>query len=62
MEQPGGDVHSGRGPGLARTGTGKPGPGLTRGSTSAVLARGYKPRASGEPKARPLTVWTGSCA
>jgi hypothetical protein len=36
-------LHSGRGPGLAR------------GSTSAVLARGYKPRASGEPKARPLT-------
>ena len=36
-------IHSGRGPGLAR------------GSTSAVLARGYKPRASGEPKARPLT-------
>jgi hypothetical protein len=30
-------------------------PGFTRGSTSAVLARGYKPRASGEPKARPLT-------
>jgi hypothetical protein len=29
-------------------------PGLTRGSTSAVLARGYKSRASGEPKARPL--------
>jgi len=27
-----------------------------RGSTSAVLARGYKARASGEPKARPLTV------
>ena len=26
-----------------------------RGSTSAVLARGYKARASGEPKARPLT-------
>ena len=39
----------------ARTGTGKPGPGLARGSTSAVLARGYRPRASGEPKARPLT-------
>ncbi|MBE3124588.1 MAG: GDP-mannose 4,6-dehydratase [Acidobacteria bacterium] len=36
-------IHSGRGPGLAR------------GSTSAVLARGYRPRASGEPKARPLT-------
>jgi len=31
------------------------GPGLARGSTSAVLARGYRPRASGEPKARPLT-------
>ncbi|MCX6562470.1 MAG: glycosyltransferase family 9 protein [Candidatus Aminicenantes bacterium] len=31
-------------------------PGIARGSTSAVLARGYKPRASGEPKARPLTV------
>ena len=31
-------------------------PGFARGSTSAVLARGYKPRASGEPKARPLTV------
>jgi len=30
-------------------------PGFARGSTSAVLARGYKPRASGEPKARPLT-------
>jgi len=30
-------------------------PGFTRGFTSAVLARGYKPRASGEPKARPLT-------
>ena len=30
-------------------------PGFTRGSTSVVLARGYKPRASGEPKARPLT-------
>jgi len=30
-------------------------PGFTRGPTSAVLARGYKPRASGEPKARPLT-------
>ena len=29
-------------------------PGFARGSTSAVLARGYKPRASGEPKARPL--------
>jgi len=32
-------------------------PGIARGSTSAVLARGYKPRASGEPKARPLTLW-----
>ena len=31
-------------------------PGFARGSTSAVLARGYKPRASGEPKARPLTL------
>jgi ADP-heptose:LPS heptosyltransferase len=31
-------------------------PGIARGSISAVLARGYKPRASGEPKARPLTV------
>jgi MFS family permease len=31
-------------------------PGFPRGSTSAVLARGYKPRASGEPKARPLTL------
>jgi uncharacterized protein len=31
-------------------------PGFTRGSTSAVLARGNKPRASGEPKARPLTL------
>jgi len=31
-------------------------PGFARGSTSAVLARGYKPRASGEPKARPLTT------
>jgi len=30
-------------------------PGFARGSNSAVLARGYKPRASGEPKARPLT-------
>jgi (E)-4-hydroxy-3-methylbut-2-enyl-diphosphate synthase len=30
-------------------------PGFARGSTSAVLARGYKPRASGERKARPLT-------
>jgi len=30
-------------------------PGFTRGSTSAVLARGYKLRASDEPKARPLT-------
>ena len=30
-------------------------PGIAWGSTSAVLARGYKPRASGEPKARPLT-------
>ena len=39
----GGRVDSGRGPGLAR------------GSTSAVHARGYRPRASGEPKARPLT-------
>ena len=31
-------------------------PGLAGGSTSAVLAREYKPRASGEPKARPLTA------
>jgi molybdopterin-guanine dinucleotide biosynthesis protein A len=31
-------------------------PGFARGSTSAVLARGYKPRASGEPKARPWTL------
>jgi len=31
-------------------------PGFARGSTSAVLARGYKSRASGEPKARPLTT------
>ena len=30
-------------------------PGFARGSTSAELARGCKPRASGEPKARPLT-------
>jgi hypothetical protein len=30
-------------------------PGFARGSTSAVLARENKPRASGEPKARPLT-------
>ena len=30
--------------------------GLARGSTSAVLARGYKHRASGEPKAHPLTI------
>jgi tRNA threonylcarbamoyladenosine biosynthesis protein TsaB len=30
-------------------------PSIARGSGSAVLARGYKPRASGEPKARPLT-------
>ena len=30
-------------------------PGFARGSASAVLARGYKPRASGEPKARPMT-------
>jgi len=30
--------------------------GIARGSTSAVLAREYKPRASGEPKARPLTM------
>ena len=30
-------------------------PGFARGSASAVLARGYKPRAGGEPKARPLT-------
>jgi len=30
-------------------------PGFARGSASAVLARGYKPRASGEPKARPWT-------
>jgi molybdopterin-guanine dinucleotide biosynthesis protein A len=31
-------------------------PDFARGSTSAVLARSYKPRASGEPKARPLTL------
>ena len=31
-------------------------PGFARGSTSAILTRVYKPRASGEPKARPLTV------
>ncbi|MCX6562089.1 MAG: DUF1080 domain-containing protein [Candidatus Aminicenantes bacterium] len=31
-------------------------PGLPGGSTSAVLARENKPRASGEPKARPLTA------
>ena len=30
-------------------------PGIARGSTSAVLARGKKPRASGELKARPFT-------
>ncbi len=38
-----------------RSSTAAGAPGFTRGSTSAVLARGYKPRASGEPKARPLT-------
>ena len=32
------------------------GPGVTPGSTSAVLARKHKTRASGEPKARPLTI------
>jgi tetraacyldisaccharide 4'-kinase len=31
-------------------------PGFARGSASAVLARGYMPRASGELKARPLTA------
>jgi PAS domain S-box-containing protein len=31
-------------------------PGFARGSISAVLARRYKPRASGEPKAHPLTI------
>jgi hypothetical protein len=44
------------GPGASPGGTDSGrGPGLARGSTSAVLARVYKPRASGEPKARPLT-------
>ncbi|MCX6563221.1 MAG: hypothetical protein NTU60_06400, partial [Candidatus Aminicenantes bacterium] len=43
-------------PSVAATAAGAPG--ITRGSTSAVLARGYKPRASGEPKARPLTRLT----
>ncbi len=33
-------------------------PGFARGANSAVLARGYKSRASGEPKARPLTAGT----
>jgi len=37
-------------------------PGLAGGSTSAVLAREYKPRASGEPKARPLTAHPSSHA
>jgi len=40
---------------LGITSTAAGAPGFTRGSTSAVLAHGYKPRASGEPKARPLT-------
>ena len=31
-------------------------PSFARGSSSAVLARGLRPRASGEPKARPLTL------
>jgi signal transduction histidine kinase len=43
-------------PSVAATAAGAPG--IARGSTSAVLARGYKPRASGEPKARPLTRLT----
>jgi len=46
--------------GLIATGlTAAGAPGFARGSTSAVLARGYKPRASGEPKARPLTGTKG---
>jgi len=44
-----------RGSGSPRNPTAAGAPGFARGSTSAVLARGYKPRASGEPKARPLT-------
>ncbi len=42
-------------PALPGPGPGSPAPGSARGSTFAVLARGYKARASGEPKARPLT-------
>jgi NADH-quinone oxidoreductase subunit M len=41
--------------GLAKGSTAAGAPGLARGSTSAVLAREYKPRAGGEPKARPVT-------
>jgi len=48
-------IDSGRGPGLCSLHARSDEGGLARGSTSAVLARGYKSRASGEPKARPLT-------
>jgi len=43
-------------PGLDKTSAAAGAPGISWGSSSAVLARGYKPRASGEPKARPLTA------
>ncbi len=41
---------------LARTPAPAGAPGFAWGSASAVLARGYKLRASGEPKAQPLTT------